>query len=48
MFYQLIFRKVISYLGDKQNRTECDIYFNLSIYIQLIVVNKTYIHGMHK
>ena len=29
-------------------RTEHDIYFNLSIYIQLIVANKTYIHSMHK
>ena len=27
-----------------QNRTEHDIYFNLSIYKQLIVANKTYIH----
>ena len=26
------------------NRTEHDIYFNLSIYIQLIVANKTYIY----
>jgi len=26
----------------EQNRIENDIYFNLSIYIQLIVANKTY------
>ena len=30
------------------NRTEHDIYFNLSIYIQLIVANKIDIHSMHK
>ena len=29
-------------------RTEHDIYFNLSIYIQLIVANKTYKHNMHE
>jgi len=32
----------------KDNRTEHDIYFNLSIYIQLIVANKTYIHSMNE
>ena len=38
----------ILYESEIQNRTEHDIYFNLSIYIQLIVANKTYIHSMHK
>ena len=33
---------------NNKNRTKYDIYFNLSIYIQLIVGNKTHKHSMHK
>ena len=39
--------KAIQAVLDK-NRTEHDIYFNLSIYIQLNIENKTYIHSMYK